>query len=85
MMKMEILSYIAEHSSRGVREGRVLGSFLFCLAMAHVYKRLAATLGTEGALYSYLDDAYFLAKPEAMVDTLTEALILYMKVGLRLA
>jgi len=40
--------YIAiYYSKNGVRQGCVLGAFLFCLAMQHVYSRLGALLGPK--------------------------------------
>jgi uncharacterized membrane protein len=43
---------VESHYSRcGVRQGCVLGAFLFCLAMRPVYARLATLLGHVDALY----------------------------------
>jgi hypothetical protein len=72
------------YSKTGVRQGCVLGAFLFCLAMAPVYARLGSLLGPEGALYAYFDDVYLLADPAHMAIALAAAPSLYKKVGLRI-
>jgi hypothetical protein len=46
------------HNQRGVRQGCVLGMFLFCLTMEPFYMRLRAAMGEHGTLYAYRDDAY---------------------------
>ena len=76
-------SVIAKHSRRGVKQGCVLSSFFFCLTMEPVYKRLTDTLGPQGALNSYSDDAYLLGKLAHMVAALTTSQTIYKKVGLR--
>ncbi len=50
----------------GVRQGCVLGMFLFCLTMEPVYARLREAVGAEGVLYTYSDDSYVLAPKEDM-------------------
>ncbi len=78
-------NYIASYYNKnGVRQGCVLGAFLFCLAMQPVYSRLGALLGPEGALYAYSDDVYLLADPINMAVALSAALGIYKKVGLRI-
>ncbi len=74
---------IEKHSKRVVRQDCVLGSFLVCLIIEPVYRRLTKVMGLEGALYSYSDDAYVLVKPKLMAATLSEAPALYNKIGLR--
>jgi hypothetical protein len=69
---------------RGVRQGCVLGLFLFCLTMAQVYERLKQTVGEEGIVYTYSDDSYILAPKEQMAVVLAEAPRIFGKVGLRL-
>ncbi len=73
-----------KHSRRGVRKGCVMGTFLCYPTMEHAYRRLAATLRSEGALYSYSDDAYILVEPNHSIVTLLASPTLYNKVGLRL-
>jgi hypothetical protein len=52
-------NYIANYYSKnGVRQGCVLGAFLFCLAMQPIYSWLGAFLGPDGARYAYSDDVY---------------------------
>ena len=55
--------YETFHSKRGVRQGCVLGTFLFCLAMKPIYDRLRALLGPSGLLLTYSDDIYCAALP----------------------
>jgi hypothetical protein len=43
-------------SRRGVRQGCVLGIFIFCIAMAPIYLALGEKLGPEGMLLAYSDD-----------------------------
>jgi len=60
-------------SRSGVRLGCVFGAFLFCLAMYHVYARLQALLGPDGALYAYFDDVYLISDPIIMAWALAAA------------
>jgi hypothetical protein len=69
---------------RGVRQGCVLGLFLFCITMVPVYARLKQAAGEEGVVYAYSDDSYILAPKEQMAVVLEEAPRIYKKVGLRL-
>jgi len=41
---------LGTRNMRGVRQGCVLGMFLFCLAMEPVYARMRAAVGEEGVL-----------------------------------
>ena len=78
-------SYVESHYNRcGVRQGCVIGAFLFCLAMRPVYARLGALLGPDGALYAYSDDVYLLSDPVSMFIALAAALTIYKKVGLHI-
>jgi len=52
--------------------------------MQAVYSRLGALLGPKGALYAYSDDVYLLANPVNMAVALSDAPIIYKKVGLRI-
>ena len=76
--------YDTFHSRRGVRQGCVLGTFLFCLAMKPVYDRLRALLGPAGLLLAYSDDIYCAADPVLAAVALSEAPPLYGKIGLRI-
>jgi len=69
---------------RGVRQGCVLGTFLFCITMRPVYARLRDAVGEEGVLYTYCDDFYLLALAEHMATALHEAPEIFGKVGLRI-
>ena len=78
-------NYITSYYNKnGVRQGCVLGAFLFCLAMQPVYSRLGALLGPDGALYAYFDDVYLIAQPANMAVALSGAPTIYKKVGLRI-
>jgi hypothetical protein len=78
-------NYIASYFSKnGVRQGFVLGAFLFCLAMQLVYTRLGALLGLDGAIYAYSDDVYLVADPTSMAVALSAAPAIYKKTGLRI-
>ena len=69
---------------RDVRQGYVLGLFVFCLTMELVYERLRQATGEEGVVYTYSDDSYILAPKEQMAVVLEEAPGIFGKVGLRL-
>ena len=71
-------------NKRGVRQGCVLGMFLFCITMGPVYDRLRAAVGEEGVLYAYCDDSYILAPVEQMATVFRTAPAIFSKVGLRL-
>ena len=71
-------------NKRGVRQGCVLGMFLFCITMESVYARLRAAVGAEGVVYTYCDDAYLLAPVEQMATVFHTAPAIFGKVGLRL-
>jgi hypothetical protein len=68
----------------GVRQGCVLGMFLFCLTIAPVYTRLRVAVGDEGVLYTCCDNSYILAPVDKMVEVLHEAPGIFGKVGLRI-
>ena len=53
-------------NKRGVRQGCVMGMFLFCITMEPVYVRMRETMGEDGVLYTYCDDSYLLAPAEQM-------------------
>jgi len=77
-------NFMEPHFSRsGVRQGCVLGAFLFCLAMYTVYARLQALLGLDDALYAYSDDVYLLSDSIGMAKALAAAPTIDKKVGLR--
>ncbi len=57
---------LGTRNRRGVRQGCVLGFFLFCLTMEPVYTRLRVALWEEGTLVTYCDDSYLLAEPDKM-------------------
>ena len=65
-----------------VRQGYVLGAFLFCLVIYTIYDRLQALLGSDGALYAYSDDVYLISDPVRMAKALSTAPVIYTKVGL---
>jgi hypothetical protein len=71
-------------NKRGVRQGCVLGMFLFCLAMVPVYDRLKNIAGEEGVVYAYCDDSYILAPVDQMAQVLHQAPGIFGKVGLRI-
>ena len=70
------------HSRRGVRQGCVLGTFLFCLAMKPVYDRLRILLGPDGLLLAYSDDIYCAADSVMASSAISAAPLLYGKIGL---
>jgi hypothetical protein len=73
-------NYVESRYSRcGVRQGCVLGAFLFCLAMKLVYSRLGELLGANGVLYSYSDDVYLVSDPISMAHTLSAALAWHLR------
>ena len=77
-------NYVASHCNRrGIRQGCVLGAFLFCLAMRSVYTRLGELLGQSNALYAYSDDVYLISNLVDTVKALSTALGIYMKVDIR--
>jgi len=81
----ENYNFVESHYNRcGVRQGCVLGAFLFCLATRHVYARQGALLGPDGALYAYFDDVYLVSDPVNMSLALIATLEIYRKVGLRI-
>jgi hypothetical protein len=47
--------------------------FLFCLTIEPVYARLRASLGEEGALFTYYDDSYFRVEHDRMAEVLAQA------------
>jgi hypothetical protein len=71
-------------TKRGVRQGCVLGMFLFRLTMTPAYERLRAAMGEEGVVYAYCDDSYILAPIEHMAQVLHQAQGIFGKVGLRI-
>jgi hypothetical protein len=76
---------VESHYNRcGVRQGWVLGAFLFCLVMKPVYARLGALLGPDGALYAYSDHVYLVSNPINMSIALVATLDIFKKVGLRI-
>ena len=75
---------LGARQKRGVRQGCVLGMFLFCLTMKPVYARLQDAVGQEGVLYTYCDDSYLLAPPEQMATVFRTAPTIFGKVGLRI-
>ena len=78
-------NYVESHFSRsGVRKGCVLGAFLLCLAMNHVYDRVGALMGPDGVIYAYSDEVNLLSDPARMRTTLATTPAIYMKVGLRI-
>ena len=87
-----VLWYYDEHgrfvlgvkNMRGVRQGCVLGMFLFCVTVRPIYARLRDEVGEEGALYTYCDDSYLFAPAEQMTTVLRKAPEIFGKVGLRI-
>jgi len=75
---------LGTRNKRGVRQGCVLGMFLFCITMEPVYAKMRTVVGDEGVLYTYCDDSYMLAPADQMATTLQHALGIFVKVGLRL-
>jgi hypothetical protein len=71
-------------SRRGIRQGCVLGIFIFCITMAPIYKSPKNELGPEGMLMSYSDDVYLHGPPVRVAAAITTAPPLYKKVGLRI-
>jgi len=70
-------------SRRGLRQGYLLGIFIFCITMAPIYLSLDNELGPEGMLLAYSDDVY-LHGPPVKVAAIIAAPPLYKKVGLRI-
>ena len=68
----------------GVRQGCVLGMFLFCITMEPIYARMRAAVVDEGVMYTYCDDSYILAPTEQMATSLQPTQGIFAKVGLRL-
>ena len=67
-----------------VRQGFVLGAFLFCLAMYPVYARLQDLLGSKGKLYAYSDDVYLISNSVSMAKAPASEQEIYKKVGIRI-
>ena len=61
---------LSTRQRRGVRQGCVLGMFLFCLTMEPLYMRLRAAMREQGAVYAYCDDSYLVAEPDKMAEVL---------------
>ena len=61
---------LGARNKRGVRQGCVLGMFLFCVTMEPVYARIRAAVGDEGVMYTYCDDLYLLAPTKQLATTL---------------
>jgi len=70
-------------SRRGIRQGCVLGIFIFCIAMAPIYLSLKNELGSEVMLLAYSDDVYLHGPPVKVAAAITTTPPLYKKVGLR--
>ena len=68
----------------GIRQGCVLGIFIFCITMDPIYTSLKNELGPEGMLLTYSDDAYLHGPPMSVASAITTAPLLYKKVGLRI-
>jgi hypothetical protein len=68
-------------SRRGVRQGSVLGLFIFCVTMALIYVAFKAELGPEGMLVAFSDDMYFHGPPPYVASAISAAPALYKKVG----
>ena len=60
-------------SRRGVRQGCVIGLFIFCLTMAPICKALKSELGPDGMLVAYSDDVYLHGPPATVVATISAA------------
>ena len=62
----------------------MLGDFLFCIPMRHVYARLGALLDADGAMYAYSNDVHLVSDPVNMIIALAATSEIYKKVGLRI-
>ncbi len=71
-------------SRRGVRQGCVLGIFIFCVTMAPIYRNLRTKLGPAGMLVAFSDDCYLHGPPVHVAEAISAAPPLYRKVGLRI-
>jgi hypothetical protein len=75
---------LGARNKRDVRQGCVLGLFLFFITMEPVYARLRAVVGEEGVLYTYCDNSYLLVPMKHMATVLHQAPDIFSKVGLRI-
>ena len=71
-------------SRRGVRQGCVLGIFIFCGTMAPIYQNPMFELGPDGMLVAYLDAMYLHGPQVCAAAAINTAPALYKKVGLRI-
>jgi len=58
-------------SRRRVRQGCVLGIFLFCVAMAPIYCDMRAKLGPDGMLVAFSDDCCLHGPPVRVAETIS--------------
>ena len=71
-------------SRQGVRQGCVLGIFIFYVTMAPIYKQIKEGLGPEGMLVAFSDDVYLHGPPLNVAAMISAAPTLYKKVWLRI-
>jgi len=70
---------------RGVRQGCVIGLFIFCVTMAPIYMDIKNHLGREGLQIDFSDDVYLHGPPVRVAAAITAAPALYKKVRLRVS
>jgi hypothetical protein len=73
--------YNSYESWKEVRHGCIMGTILFCLAMAPIYDSPRMEFGPEGALNAYSNNVYSVTKP---VGATMVAPALYERVGVRI-
>ena len=71
-------------SRKGVRQGCVLGLFVFCVTMAPIYKALREKLGQDGMLVAFSDHVYLHGSSVNVAAAVSAVPSLYKKVGLRI-
>jgi hypothetical protein len=71
-------------SRKGVRQGCVLGIFVFCVTMTPIYKALKEKLGHAGMLVAFSDDVYLHGPLVNVAAAVSEAPSLYKNIEIRM-
>jgi len=71
-----------QKSRRGVRQGCVLGIFIYCVTMAPIYMVLKYELGPNELLIAFSNDVYLHGPPVRAAAAITAAPALNKKFGL---